>query len=154
MNGRERQKVYATNRKAAYDYHILETWEAGVALTGTEVKSVRNGRVNLREAFAKLIAGEVWLLNAHISPYAQGNRFNHDPTRARKLLLHKGEIARLIGKLKEGGVTLVPLSIYDRRGHIKVQLALARGKRKYDKREDIARREAQREIARAVRQRV
>ncbi len=144
-------KVYATNRKAFHDYHILEDVEAGLALTGTEVKSVRAGRVNLREAFARVQNGEAWLWNVHIAPYERGTAWNHEPTRTRKLLLHRREIDRLAGQTRQTGVTLVPLSVYDKRGHIKVKLGVAKGKREYDKREAIAEREARRDIERAVR---
>ena len=149
---RPQDKVFATNRKAYHDYHVLESLEAGLALTGTEIKSVRAGRVNLREGYARVQDGEIWLYNTHISPYEQGNRYNHEPTRPRKLLLHKGEIGRLTGKSQEQGLTLVPLRIYERRGHAKVELAVVRGKRQYDKREAIARRDAQREVDRAVKE--
>ncbi len=145
-----RERPYGTNRRALYEYHILETLEVGIALTGTEVKSIRAGRVNLREAYARVERGELWLYGAHISPYDAGNRFNHEPTRPRKLLAHTREIARLAGKASEPGATLVPLKIYDRHGHVKVELAVARGKRSYDKRAAIADREARREIDRAV----
>jgi SsrA-binding protein len=144
-------KVYANNRKAFHDYHVLDQVEAGLALTGTEVKSVRAGKVNLRDAFARVQQGEAWLWNAHIAPYDQGNRWNHDPTRTRKLLLHRREIARLAGEVKQAGFTLVPLSVYDKDGHIKVSLGVAKGKRQYDKREAIAEREATRAIQRALR---
>ncbi len=144
------EKVYATNRKAFHDYHILDTLEAGIALTGTEVKAVRAGRINIREAFVRVQNGEAWLWNAHISPYQAGGWLNHEPTRPRKLLLHRDEIARLAGKSQEPGVTVVPLRVYDRDGRIKVEIAVVRGKRIYDKREAIARREAQREIERAM----
>lgn len=144
----------ATNRKAWHDYHIEETFEAGIVLTGTEVKSLRRGQANLRDSYAQVKDGEVFLYNAHISPYEFGNRFNHEPTRTRKLLLHRDEIRRLIGKLREGGTTLVPLRIYfTSRGIAKVELALARGKKKWDKREALARRDEQREIARALKER-
>jgi SsrA-binding protein len=149
---RPQDKVFATNRKAYHDYHVLESLEAGLALTGTEIKSVRAGRVNLREGYARVQDGEIWLYNTHISPYEQGNRYNHEPTRPRKLLLHKGEIGRLTGKSQEQGLTLVPLRMYERRGHAKVELAVVRGKRQYDKREAIARRDAQREVDRAVKE--
>ncbi|HZU07514.1 MAG TPA: SsrA-binding protein SmpB [Chloroflexota bacterium] len=152
MPGKEKQ--YANNPKAFHDYHILETVEAGIALTGTEVKSVRAGRVSLREAYARIERGEAWLLGAHIAPYAQGNRYNHEPTRPRKLLLHRGEIGYLAGKTRESGVTLVPLRLYDRGGHIKVELGLARGKKQWDKRQAIAQREARREIDRAMKEAV
>ncbi len=145
------QRLYATNRYALYQYNILETIEVGIALTGTEIKSVRAGRVNLREAYARVERGELWLHNAHISQYDAGNRYNHDPIRPRKLLAHIREIARLAGKQSEPGVTLIPMRMYDRNGHVKVALAVAKGKRSYDKRETVKEREAQREIARAVR---
>jgi SsrA-binding protein len=144
-------KVFASNRKAFHDYSILEQVEAGLSLTGTEVKSVRAGRVNLRDSFARAQGGEMWLWNAHIAPYEQGNRWNHEPTRTRKLLLHRREIAHLAAEAKQGGFTIVPLSVYDKKGNIKVQLGLAKGKRQYDKRESIAKREAQRDIDRAIR---
>ncbi len=149
--GERPERLYATNRRAQYEYHILETIEVGVVLTGTEIKSVRAGRVNLREAYARVERGELWLHNAHISQYDAGNRYNHDPVRPRKLLAHIREIARLAGKQNEPGVTLIPLRMYDRNGHVKVALAVAKGKHSYDKRETVKEREAQREIARAVR---
>lgn len=149
------QKAVATNRKARHEYHILETFEAGLVLTGTEVKSLRAGRANLNDAYARIENGEVLLFNMHISPYSHGNRFNHDPTRVRKLLLHKEEIRRLIGRSREQGLTLIPLRVYfTDRGWAKAELALARGKRLWDKREAAARREAQREIERAVKDRM
>ncbi len=143
-------RTYATNRRALHEYHILEDLEVGIALTGTEIKSVRAGRVNLREAYARVEGGELWLHNAHISPYDAGNRYNHEPTRTRKLLAHTREIGRLAGKASETGVTLIPLRMYDRRGHVKVALAVARGKRSYDKRAALAERQARREIERAM----
>ena len=143
-------RTYATNRRALHEYHILEDLEVGIALTGTEIKSVRAGRVNLREAYARVEGRELWLHNAHISPYDAGNRYNHEPTRTRKLLAHTREIGRLAGKASETGVTLIPLRMYDRRGHVKVALAVARGKRSYDKRAALAEREARREIERAM----
>jgi len=146
------ERVYATNRKAYHDYHILETVEAGIALTGTEVKSVREGKVNLRDSYARVKDGEVWLYNSYIATYDQGNRFNHETGRPRKLLLHKGEIAKLAGLSQETGKTLIPLKVYDRKGHIKVELAVARGKKEYDKRESISRREAEREVERALKE--
>src|SRR5919198_5003745 len=114
-------KVFATNRKAFHDYHILESVEAGLVLTGTEVKSIRAGKLQLREGYARVDGGEAWLHNTHISPYEQGNRYNHEPMRVRKLLLHRGQIGHLAGKLREGGVTLVPLRLYDKQGHLKVE---------------------------------
>ena len=146
-------KVIAQNRRARHEYHILETFEAGLALRGTEVKSLRMGKASLPESYARVENGEVFLLNAHIDEYDRGNRFNHDPTRRRKLLLHRREINRLIGRVEERGLTLVPLRMYFRRGKAKVELALARGKKTHDKREDIARREAEREIAAAMKSR-
>lgn len=149
------RRLVATNRKARHDYHVEETYEAGLVLTGTEVKALREGRANLRDSFARIERGEVFLYNAHISPYSHGNRWNHEPTRTRKLLLHKDEIRRLAGKVQQQGLTLVPLELYfNERGVAKVLLALARGKKLWDKRRDIARREAEREAERAVKERV
>jgi SsrA-binding protein len=145
-------RQYANNRKAFHDYHILEKFEAGLVLTGTEVKSVRAGRISLREAYARIEHGEGWLLGAHIAPYEQGNIYNHEPVHPRKLLLHRDQIGYLAGKVKEGGVTIVPLRVYDRNGHVKVELGLARGKKQWDKRQSIASREAKREIDRAVKE--
>ena len=147
------QRVIARNPRARHDYHILETWEAGLVLTGTEVKSLRAGRASLVGAFAHVRRGEVWLEALHIPPYDQGNVHNHDPLRTRKLLLHGREIRRLIGSVEQKGLTLVPLDLYFRRNHAKVTLALARGKQEHDRRDDIRRREAEREMARAVRRR-
>lgn len=148
---RERKNI-ATNRQAWHEYFILESFEAGIALTGTEVKSLRNGKGSLKESYAQIKNSEVFLFNCHISPYDFGNRFNHDPLRPRKLLLHKEEIRRLIGKTKEKGLTLVPLSLYfDTHNRAKVELALAKGKKLYDKREDLAKRDAQRDVERALR---
>lgn len=145
-----RERTYATNRRAFHEYHILETIEVGIALTGTEIKSIREGRVNLREAYARVEHGELWLHNAHISPYEAGNRYNHDPLRTRRLLAHTREIGRLAGRASETGCTLVPIRMYDRNGHVKVALAVARGKRQYDKRAAMAERDARREIERAT----
>jgi len=147
------EKVISTNRKARHDYHIEETYEAGIVLTGTEVKSVRNTRVNLKDSYAKVENGEIFLYNMHISPYEQGNRFNHEPLRIRKLLMHKAEIERLAGKINEKGYALVPLKIYLERGRVKIELGLARGKKLYDKRRDIAERDSKREMERAFRDR-
>lgn len=139
-----------TNRKARHDYHIEETYEAGIVLTGTEVKSLRDGRGNLKDSYAMINNGEIFLYNMHISAYDQGNRFNHDPTRTRKLLMHKREILRLLGNVKEKGYAIVPLRVYiNERGRVKVELALAKGKKLYDKRQDIAKRDAERELRRA-----
>jgi SsrA-binding protein len=148
------ERVYSTNRKAFHDYHILETIEAGLSLAGTEVKSIREGKVNLRDAYARVKDGEMWLHNSYIATYDQGNRYNHETNRPRRLLLHKGEISRLDGLSKESGKTLIPLKVYDRKGHIKVQIAVGRGKKQYDKRESIAEREASREIERAMKEAV
>ena len=145
-------KIVAENRKARHDYHIHETYEAGIVLTGTEVKSLRAGKANLKDSYARIENAEVMLHNMHISPYEQGNRFNHEPLRTRKLLLHRYEINKLIGKTKEKGFTLVPLKIYFTRGKAKVELALASGKKLYDKREDMAERDARREMDRALRE--
>ena len=142
------RKIIASNRKARHDYAILDTYEAGVALVGTEVKSLREGRASLVDAFATVDDGEVWLRNVHIPEYVQGTWTNHAPRRTRKLLLHKKEILRLIGKSKEGGLTLVPLSMYFKDGKVKVELGLAKGKKAYDKRQDLAKRDARREIIR------
>ncbi len=146
------KKIIAVNRKARRDYEILESFEAGMALKGTEVKSLREGRINFKDSYARVQDGEVFLVNAHISPYSHGNLQNHDPLRARKLLLHKSEIKRLIGKTEEKGLTLVPLRAYFVGGHAKIELALARGKRHGDKRETIKRREAQRDLERELKQ--
>jgi SsrA-binding protein len=143
-------KLVATNRKARHYYHILETIEAGLVLTGTEVKSLRDGRANLGDAHGEIKDGEAWVVSLHISPYEQGNRFNHDPLRPRKLLLGRREIHRLLVKTREKGLTLIPLRIYFRDGWAKIELALARGKKAHDKREDIAKRDAEREMARAM----
>ena len=148
------ERVVAENRKARHDYFVDEVVEAGIALTGTEVKSLRLGRANIRDSHAIIQHGECFLLNAHIAPYEQGNRWNHDPYRTRKLLLHRREIDELAGKVKQRGYTLVPLRVYfNARGRAKVELALARGKRRYDKRESIAAREAQRRIERVMKNR-
>jgi len=143
-------KQVCTNRKARYLYVIMETMEAGIALVGSEVKSLRAGKANIRDGYATVDAGEVFLHNMHINPYDEASRFNHDPLRTRKLLLNKQEIRRLTGKVNERGLTLVPLSVYFKGKHAKVEIALAKGKKKYDKREDIARREHEREIERAL----
>ncbi len=147
----KQDKLIARNKRARHDYEILETWEAGIVLTGTEVKSLREGRATLTDAFGVLKDGEVYLLNLHIGAYGQGNVFNHDPTRTRKLLLHRKEIRRLIGAVERKGLTLVPLDLYFKGGRVKTRLALARGKQEHDRREDLRKRDAQREIARALR---
>ena len=138
------------NRKARYNYRIGETVEAGLALEGSEVKALREGRCNLDEAFARIRGGEVWLYNLHIGPYKQAGPFGHDPRRARKLLLHRREIDRFLGRAVERGMTLVPLAVYFKRGWAKVQLAVARGKREFDKREDLKKRDHQRQIEREL----
>ena len=143
-------KVLAANRKARHDYNIEETLEAGIVLTGTEIKAIRTGRANLQDSFAQIRNGEVWLVGAHISPYAHGNRENHEPRRDRKLLLHRREIDRLVSRVQEKGWTLVPLDIHLRDGRAKVQIGIARGKKQYDKRETIAKRDFDRELQRAV----
>lgn len=148
----ERHSV-ARNRSARHDYHVLEVFEAGIVLTGTEVKSLREGKANLSDAYGVVRGGEVWLMNAHVAPYGSGGYVNHEPTRLRKLLLHKREIRRLIGAVERQGLTLVPLELYFQRGRAKVAIALAKGKKLHDKREDSRRRDAEREIARAFRRR-
>ena len=140
----------ARNPKATHDYHILETWEAGLVLTGTEVKSLRSGKASIKEGFARVANGEVFLEGVNITPYEQGNRYNHDPVRTRKLLLHRREIERLVGAVEQKGLTLVPLELYFRRGVAKVTLALGRGKKYHDRREDLKKRDAEREMARAM----
>jgi len=147
-------KIVTDNRQARHEYFIEETFEAGIALTGTEVKSLRNGKANIKDSYARVENGELILHDMHISPYEQGNRYNHEPRRPRRLLMHHYEIQRLYGKVREKGLTLIPLKIYfNERGRAKVELALAKGKRLYDKRQDIAAREAQREIAKVFRER-
>ncbi|MDG2976551.1 SsrA-binding protein SmpB [Latilactobacillus curvatus] len=143
--------LIAQNKKAGHDYNILETFEAGLVLTGTEIKSVRKGKINLRDGFARVRKGEAYLENVHISPYEQGNQFNHDPLRNRKLLLHKKEIAKIGALTKNKGVTIVPLRVYLKHGFAKVLIGVGEGKREYDKRETLKRKEQDREMARAVR---
>lgn len=143
----------ARNRRASHEYHILETWEAGLVLKGTEVKSLRDGRANINDAFGIVKDGEIFLLNMHVSPYERGGYTNHEPDRTRKLLLHKKEIRRLIGAVERQGLTLVPLEVYFRKGIAKVRLALAKGKQQHDKRQAVRERDAQREMARAIRSR-
>ncbi|MBO0829740.1 MAG: SsrA-binding protein SmpB [Streptosporangiales bacterium] len=151
MSREQGRKIVAQNRKARHDYHVDETFEAGLALTGTEVKSLRRGRASLVDGYAVVRDGEVWLQNVHIPEYTEGTWTNHEPRRSRKLLLHRDEIDRLIGRTKDAGVTVVPLSLYFKDGKAKVEIALARGKRAYDKRQAIAKRDAQREMDRARR---
>jgi SsrA-binding protein len=147
------EKLIASNRKAHHAFDILETHEAGLVLQGTEVKALREGRADLKEAYARIEGDQAWLLGCHISPYAQGNRANHDPLRPRKLLLHRGEINRLLGRVMEKGLTLVPLRLYFKQGRAKVELGLARGRKTLDKRQAIREREERREVARALRER-
>jgi SsrA-binding protein len=147
------QKAIARNRRAYHDYSIEDTYEAGLVLTGTEVKSLRAGRASLADGFAQISDGEVWLHNVHIPEYVQGTWTNHTPRRIRKVLLHRKEIDRLAAKISEQGLTLIPLSLYFKDGNVKVELGLARGKRTYDKRQDLARRDAAREIDRALKRR-
>ncbi|HZZ95588.1 MAG TPA: SsrA-binding protein SmpB [Jatrophihabitantaceae bacterium] len=144
------RKIIAQNKKARHDYSILDVYEAGLVLKGTEVKSLRQGRASLVDGFATIDDGEMYLRNVHIPEYTQGSWTNHEPRRTRKLLLHREEIGRLIGRTQESGLTIVPLSLYFLDGKVKVELALARGKRTYDKRQDMARRDADREVARAL----
>ncbi|MCL5676339.1 MAG: SsrA-binding protein SmpB [Firmicutes bacterium] len=151
MKQRDDIKVVSDNRKARHDYFIEEDYEAGLVLTGTEVKSLRLGHANLRDGYAAVENGELFLYNVHISPFEQGNRFNHEPLRKRKLLMHRQEIMRLVGRVREKGYTLVPLQLYFKGGRAKVQIGLARGKKQYDKRQDIAEREAQRDMERVFR---
>jgi SsrA-binding protein len=143
----------AVNRRAYHDYFIEDTFEAGIVLTGTEIKSLRSGKANLREGYARVRNGELWLLNVHISPYEQGNRYNHEPTRDRKLLLHRHQINELVGKVQRSGLTLVPLRLYLKHGRAKLALGLARGKKQYDKRDAIAERDARRDLDRALNRR-
>lgn len=147
------QENIAENRKAFHDFHILETYEAGVVLFGTEVKSIREGRVNLRDSFARVENGEVWLYNVNISPYSHRGYADHEPLRQRKLLMHRDEIRKLIGKTVEKGMTLVPLRMYFKNGRVKVAIGLAKGKKDYDKRETIKRRETDRETRAAIKSR-
>jgi SsrA-binding protein len=148
------EKLVAQNKKAFHDYHIEEKYEAGIVLTGTEIKSIRAGKVNLRDSFAQVRRGEVTLHNMHVSPYEQGNRYNHEPLRTRKLLLHRDQINRLIGAIKEKGYTLVPLKVYLKNGLAKVEIALGKGKKEYDKRETLKKKDAQREIEKAIKDRL
>ncbi|WP_312653801.1 SsrA-binding protein SmpB [Aminipila sp.] len=148
----KQKKLIASNKKAKHDYFIEEVYEAGMVLTGTEIKSIRNGKINIKESYAKIENGELIIYGMHISPYEQGNRFNVDPLRPRKLLLHKQEIRKLIGLTTLKGLTLVPLNVYiNQQGMAKLELAVARGKKNYDKREDIAKKDADRKMQQAVR---
>ena len=149
----ERRETIAKNRRARFDYTILDTWEAGIVLTGSEVKSLRDGKANITDAYAILKDGEVYLLNLHVSPYEKASFFNHEPTRTRKLLLHKKEIKKMIGSVERQGLTLIPLELYFKRGRAKVAIALGKGKQSHDKRADIKKKDDEREMQRAVRRR-
>lgn len=146
-------RLIAQNRRARHDYEVIEHWEAGIALLGSEVKSLRDGRANLKDSYAVVQAGEVVVHHLHISPYEAANRYNHDPERPRKLLLHRAQIRRLAGRVEQQGLTLVPLRLYFRHGMVKVELAMVRGKKQYDKRQDLATRQAQRDVERALKDR-
>jgi SsrA-binding protein len=146
-------KIIAENRKARHDYHLLESFEAGIVLVGTEVKAIREGRVNLRDSFARVEDGEVYVQNMHISAYSHRGYADHQPTRSRKLLLHKNEVRKLIGKTVERGMTLVPVRMYFKNGRVKVEICLAKGKKEYDRRETIKRRESERESRAAIKER-
>jgi len=147
-------KILTKNKKALFDYEIIEKEEAGISLKGPEVKSAKSGQINLKDSFVKIKDGEAFLLNCHISPYTEANIFNQEPTRTRKLLLHKKEIARLAGKSEEKGLTLIPISIYLKNNLVKVEIALARGKKNYDKRESIKKKDMEREISRSFRNQI
>ncbi len=153
MAAEQENKIIARNRRARHDYHVLDVVEAGIVLTGTEVKSLRAGRASLTDGFAELRDGELWLMGVHIPEYTLGTWTNHEPRRPRKLLLHRREIDKLASQTSEQGLTIVPLALYFSGGRVKVELALARGKRAYDKRQDLARRDAAREVERALRRR-
>lgn len=146
------QKPLAQNRKASFDFFIEETYEAGIELRGTEIKSIRAGRVSLKDAHVRIMNGEAQLINMHIAPYEQGNRFNHDPTRSRKLLLHRAEIDKLFGEVKQKGYTIVPLKLYIKRGFAKVLIGLGKGKKQHDKREDLKQKQMKRDIDRAMKE--
>jgi SsrA-binding protein len=147
------ERVASLNRQAFHNYHIVETFAAGMVLLGTEIKSIREGKVNLKDSYGLVKNGEVWLLNCHISPYSHGNRMNHDPLRTRKLLLHRTEIRKLVGKTTERGMTLVPIKIYFQNGKAKCEIALAKGKKLFDKRETEKRKTAERETRQAIKER-
>ncbi len=152
MAEKEARKIISENRKAYHEYFVLEKYEAGIELFGTEVKSVRLGKVNFKECYADIDAGEIFILGMHISPYEKGNIFNKDPLRPKKLLMHKREIMKLYGQTKQEGLTLIPLSLYFKNGKIKVELGLCKGKKLYDKREAAAKRDAQREIEKTIKE--
>ena len=149
----EGSRIAVQNRKARHEFHVLETWEAGLVLQGTEVKSLRMGKANLQDAFARVDRGELWLHNLHISPYEQGNRFNHDPLRPRKLLMHRNQLRKLVGQVEQQGLTLVPLDIHFTRGIAKVNLALVKGKKLHDKRDALRERADRRDVERAFKNR-
>ena len=151
--GTTARRRVAENRKARHDFHVLETWEAGVALLGTEIKAIREGRVNLRDSYARLEKGEAWLMNVHVSPYSHSGYASHEERRQRKLLLHRDQIRKLTGRVAEKGLTLVPLDMYFKNGRLKVTIALAKGKQLHDKRETLRRREIDRETRAAVKER-
>ncbi len=150
MSNSNKNKILADNRKAFHDYEILEKYSAGIVLTGTEIKSIRKGLINLKDGFARIENGEMWLYNVHISPYENGNRYNHEPLRIRKLLLTKQELKKLTGKIKETGLALIPLNINLQNGFAKIEIALAKGKTLHDKRESISKKTAKREIEKAI----
>ncbi|QGH34155.1 SsrA-binding protein SmpB [Gracilibacillus salitolerans] len=152
--GKNNGRVIAQNKKANHDYFIEETFEAGLVLQGTEIKSIRAGRVNLKDSFATIKQGEAYINNMHISPYEQGNRYNHEPTRARKLLLHRKQIDRLIGESQQAGYSIIPLKVYIKNGFAKVLIGLGKGKKKYDKREDLKQKQAKRDMDRAIKDRL
>jgi len=149
----DNEKVVATNRKARHDYFLLDTLEAGIALQGSEIKSIRAGQISLKEAYIRIDGEQAWLVNAHVAPYDPASRENHDPLRDKKLLLHKKEIKKLWDEVRQKGTTIIPLRVYLTRGRAKVEIAVAKGKRKYDKRQDLKRKDAQREIDRALNKR-
>ena len=146
-------KIVATNRKARHNYFLLDTYEAGIVLKGSEIKSIRGGQISLAQAYVSIVGREAWLMNAHIAPYNEASRFNHDPLRPRKLLLHSSEIRKLSEKVRQKGATIVPLRVYLKDGLAKVEIALAKGKKRFDKRAEIAKRDAQRELDRRYKQR-
>lgn len=152
MSKKTSSSLITDNRKARHDFNIHDTFEAGIALTGTEIKSIRQGKINLKDSFCRIENGEILLYQVHISPYDQGNRFNHDPVRTRKLLMHKSEIHKLLGQIKEKGYSLIPLNFHYAHGYVKVTLGLVTGKKNYDKRHDIADRDAKRDIQRRLRE--
>ncbi len=152
MKKKESSNLITDNRKARHDYHVHETFEAGLALVGTEVKSIRQGKVNLKDSFCRVENGELFLYQMHISAYEQGNRFNHEPERTRKLLMHKREIHKLLGQVKERGYSLIPLNLHFSRSFVKVTIGLVTGKKQFDKRQDVAERMAKRDIARRVKE--